>query len=215
MVTRKPIPTRSSLTTNQNDSNALPYPITPTLSNWPNVVSNPSKTQPVEEKPHSIPNYPEAEGSAASSYAYPEEIDNRRLRGSNNKKSSNYQQLPWPDVGDRISGTVQARQEDLPTSLRVHQPDLTPRSSSESQRSQGDHTYTSYELPKETNHYSSLSTNPYHRTKGSESSQPEVVQSTEDSSSDIWAELASYPPPPVSDPPPIPLPLPQGEGILF
>ena len=161
------------------------------------------------ENPHT--NLQGKQGSTESSFTYPPENDSTWL-GGHNKESFDNQQLPWSDGNDRTSSSGRARHEDIPASLRVHQPDLTPRSSSESQRSQGGHPYPLSETSAKTNSYPPLSTNPYYRTRIPESSQPEVVEPTEDSSSDIWAELASYPPPPISAPPPPPIP--QLEGMF-
>ena len=201
MVTRKPIPASTS----QRSPNALPYPITPTASGWPDEHSRIGSILPAKEKNGTDLEYLHGgQGIAESSSSNPPRNDKEWLGGSDNKGSFINQQQPWSGTDDRTFNTGQARQENLPASLRVYQPDLTPRSSSESQRSSRTRTHTSSEVLKETSSYSSPSTNPYHRTRNSDSSQPEGVQSIEDSSGDVWAELASHPPPPVSAPPPPP-----------
>lgn len=151
------------------------------------------------------PPYPSSPDSAKKQYySQPEEP---RISDTSNG---------WEDVG--IDSGHQSRGEgswgqpgqvdgEIPTLLRAGRREGTPGSSFGS-RSSEELFPPSHELQEDYDHDEKIdpqqSTNPYHRARSADRAPRDVPQSQEESSVDIWADLASAPPEPTSAPPPPP-----------
>ena len=209
MVVRKPIPTESSVLRRQSNANSLPYPLSPTSSDRPNAgdfyTSN---------VPHSR-NIVNSVFPRDHTFEPPAEIQRNPSYGSDmsddwinedliSVKSGSQQ--PTADNGKPIDAQSHTTQQ-LPLALRAGRPDETPRTSSESQRSRDAHQNAQFEPPSNSNHNTIKSTNPYLRAKTSDLNDQDALPATEESSVDVWAKLATGPPPTRSPPLPPPLEL--------
>ena len=115
-----------------------------------------------------------------------------------------------PGVATDRLGRQQVGTEEgtLPSSLRIRHPEATPGSSFGTQSSEElfpriDELQESDERKQSPGQ--SHSTNPFYRARSSDKASGIVFQLPEESSVNIWADLANYLPPPTSAPPPPPI----------
>ncbi|MCJ1417965.1 hypothetical protein MMC32_004310 [Xylographa parallela] len=126
------------------------------------------------------------------------------------KESHNATMLPsGPGIAvDRVIRQQLQTEGTLPMSLQIRRPEATPASSFGTQSSE-ELFPRSNEVQEAGKPQYSLdppqSTNPFHRVKSADRAAQNVLQSQEESSVDIWADLANPPPPPTSAPPPPPI----------
>ncbi|MCJ1438182.1 hypothetical protein MMC27_007569 [Xylographa pallens] len=126
------------------------------------------------------------------------------------KESHNATMLPsGPGIAVDRAGRQQLQTEGtLPASLQIRRPEATPTSSFGTQSSE-ELFPRGHEVQEAGKSQYSLdppqSTNPFHRVKSADRVAQNVLQSQEESSVDIWADLANPPPPPTSAPPPPPI----------
>ncbi|MCJ1315853.1 hypothetical protein MMC15_001173 [Xylographa vitiligo] len=108
----------------------------------------------------------------------------------------------------RIGGQQLQTDETLPASLQIRRPEATPASSMGTQSSE-ELFPRSHEVQEGGEPKYGLdppqSTNPFNRVRSADGISRNVLQSQEESSVDIWADLANPPPPPSSAPPPPPI----------
>ena len=211
MVIRKPIPSGAFGPRRQSDSKSLPYPASPTSSDHPkaNFYTNHRQDLGIEAQSslpqdHSLGSPVHLQHSHSYGSDMSDDWANEDLNTQEPGSQRPIAKNGWPKV------IQNQHTEELPSALRVGPPDETPRTSSESQRSRDSHQYVHSQLPRESSPLSSKPTNPYHRGKSSDQNNQGLTASTEESSVDIWAELASGPPPTRSAPlPPVPAPEPE------
>ncbi|MCJ1478276.1 hypothetical protein MMC13_006953 [Lambiella insularis] len=151
------------------------------------------------------------------------DLDDRQYLSQSGERPTLDTNDGWEDVGKdsghqshsllRINEAGYGEQQiqvdgEVPALLQVGHPEGTPRSSFES-RSSEELFPESHGLQRDYDHDHksdvNYSTNPYHRARSADRALHDVSQSQEESSVDIWAELASAPPEPTSAPPPPPI----------
>ena len=204
MVTRKPVP--SAKTIPAQGSSSLPYPTSPSSPKRGRDYPAASMYETAEEDPW-------REREETSSQARPripnvpsmsELSDHWVDAGQHEMENSSGSQPPsardWPTNADT---TQSFNTLEIPSLLRAGPSESTPRSSSESQQS-----LESLDNDVQYKTATNYSTNPYHRARTSESQDPDVSRSQEQSSVDIWADLTAIPPIPTSAPPPPPVQVP-------
>ncbi|MCJ1397965.1 hypothetical protein MMC11_001161 [Xylographa trunciseda] len=112
---------------------------------------------------------------------------------------------PGPGVTvDRVGGRQRETEETLPASLQIRHPEATPGSSFGTQSSEElfprSHEVQEGDKPQQSPG-PPPSTNPFYRARSADRVSQNVPRSQEESSVDIWADLANPPPPPSTAPP--------------
>ncbi|MCJ1382549.1 hypothetical protein MMC17_005662 [Xylographa soralifera] len=184
MVTRKPVPPGSS-----NSLNNAPQPL---YSTSPSLAHDQNQYQ------YGNLVEPELGGGWEN------------VETEQEKESHNATLLPsGPGIAvNKVGGQQLQTGETLPASLQIRRPEATPSSSFGTQSSEelfprsqevqeGGKPQYNLDPPQ--------STNPFHRVRSADRVSQKVLQSQEESSVDIWADLANPPPAPSSAPPPPPI----------
>lgn len=199
MVTRKPLPSGND--GQANDTNRLPYPTTPTSPKYGDAEAADYQASSAEQRTdHLVTEDNEHPPSLTQSIS---DISDGWVDGSMDKEDG---RSPLPPVlrvaGGKKSYESLRKQPEIPPLLRVGTADGTPRTSSESQRSFENITVAEVEKPpkKKQNPQQVRSTNPFHKAQSTERVAQTSSSPREESSANIWAELAADPPPRRSSP---------------
>ncbi|MCJ1336491.1 hypothetical protein MMC09_001767 [Bachmanniomyces sp. S44760] len=205
MVVRKPVPNEDA----SRSPNILPYPQSPASPTQPPLRGESSSYTPHPREgiaSFSNPNRRHG-GQHGESVSSMSDGDDAWADQYTDGMRSVSELSDTPVATDTLDADAAWNNRQLPQSLKAGQPESTPRSSTESQRSQRgiDKIAEGHARAVRRPHEGSpnnpfLRNNPYQHTV-SDVPLPEVAQSQEESSVKAWGEAPNHPPPPLRVPP--------------